>query len=348
MKVLVTGISGFIGSHVAAALAALGHRVTGTYRGNPPRILDRYRDGFRGTHVPGGTIDAVRADLSEAEEIAPLLQDAEAIVHIAGFALDWGPAERFYRANVLPVEYILDYLADHPGETRLFIHTSSLSVHGFGHQRGSDEAGPYYPLITHYQRSKLESEELMQAAGKSAACAMGIIRPGNAYGPGDTTTMYPMLDAIRAGKMGLVNRGRHLTCPVFIDDLVAAYLALFEKLADADTDPAEVPVYNITGGEDISWRQLVEQACGAADLPFPRLQVPGWLAMAAAMAMSGAYRLAGAKHPPDLTRYRIQQVSHDYHFRMDKAQSELGWQPLIPFAQGIIETAAAWREHEIA
>jgi nucleoside-diphosphate-sugar epimerase len=346
MKVLVTGISGFIGSHVAAAMAALGHEVTGTYRGNPPRFVERYREGFLGQSVPGGRVEAVKADLSDRGSVADVTAGTDAVIHIAGFAWDWGPEEKFYRANVLPVEYFLDIIADSGDPPAVFIHTSSLSVHGFGHQRDSSEDGPYYRPISHYQRSKLESEEIFTAAALRKT-ARGIIRPGNVYGPGDTTTMYPILDAIRDGKMGLVDRGKHLTCPVFIDDLVNAYVLLFHRLLeDGNSSPPAVRLFNITGDETISWHQQIQACCAAADLPFPRLQTPGWLAMAAAGILTAAYRLVGAKNPPDITPYRIQQVSHDYDFSMERAKRELGWEARYPFERGIAETVSAWRQHD--
>ncbi len=343
MNILVTGISGFIGSHVAAALAARGHAVTGTYRSHEPRSIKRYDAGFDGVKKPGGSLRAVRADISNRGELVPLLENAEAIINIAGFASDWGGEDLFYRANVLPVEYILDWMSDSQNPPSAFIQTSSISVHGFGRQKNSSEEGPYYPLISHYQRSKLESEELIAAACEKSKSLppTGIIRPGNVYGPGDTTTMYPMLDAIKRGKMGLVDRGLRLTCPVFIDDLVSAYVTLLDVLTDEQPGSA-LRLYNITGDELINWKQLTEHCSRAANLPPVKLAVPAWLARIAAGLMSGAFRLAGSKKAPDLTPYRIQQVSHDYHFIMDKARRELGWEPKTDFAAGIEQTAAAW------
>lgn len=355
MNILVTGISGFIGSHIAAALAAQGHQVTGTYRNNEPRLISRYNQGFpphgEGSAKPApeeatgdfngpeGSIETVRADLSKHDTVYDLIKGRDAVIHVAGYVSDWGGKEPFYRANILPVEYFLDAIADSDSPPKVFIHTSSISVHGFGPHVGTAEDGPYFPLITNYQRSKLESEELVTAAALPGT-AKGIIRPGNVYGPGDSTTIYPIFNAIRDGRMGQVDGGRHLTCPVFIDDLVSAYLALLDKLMD---NPGEgTPVYNITGGEKINWKEEVTLCSEAAGLPVPRLSAPGWLAMILARVSAAAYGLVRSKTAPDLTPYRIKQVMHDFDFSIDKARADLNWNPITDFKTGIAETAEAW------
>lgn len=346
MNILVTGISGFIGSHVAAALAALGHQVRGTYRGNAPRILDRYEQGFLGRLETGGSIEPVQADLRDKSTVEQLSLGMDAIIHIAGYANDWGSKDKFYQANVTPVRHFLDILATDPQAAKIFIHTSSLAAQGFGPHQESREDGPYYPLINEYQRSKAESERLIEQANLPQTRA-AIIRPGNVYGPGDTTTLYPMLEAIAQGKMGMVDGGKHLTCPVFIDDMTSVYVALFERLLNPKSLDEPVPLYNITSGEYITWKREVELCCQSADLPMPKLSAPRWAAMLLAKILVGTYRLVGSKSRPDLTPYLIQQVGNDYHFSTEKARKDLGWKPLTDFAHGIEPTVQAWKSERV-
>ncbi|AHC16421.1 NAD-dependent epimerase/dehydratase family protein [Salinispira pacifica] len=352
MKILVSGISGFIGSHLAAALSVLGHEVTGTYRSNPPRDIRRYAEGFPPVNgrsaVTAGSVTGVRADLSEYQTVEDLIRGKDAVIHVAGLVGDWGTKERFHRANILPVEHIIRGIRtirkqDSSQAPGYFIHTSSISVHGFGDLVNAGEEGPYFKLITHYQRSKLESEEIVQEFSRTEPTVCGIIRPGNVYGPEDTTTMYPMLDAIRDGKMGFVDGGKRLTCPVFIDDMVSAYISLLDKMEE-DPEPVNGEVFNITGGEQISWKEQIGLCAEKSGLPRPRLNAPGWLVLPVSGILAGLYALAGSKNPPDLTPYRIQQVRNNYHFSMEKARHLLGWEPRTPFAQGIVPTVRAWKE----
>ena len=352
MKVLITGVSGFIGSHLAAALVSLGHDVLGTYRNNPPRLLSRYEQGFMGAKPRKGSLRTERAELGNKETLKELSQGMDGIIHIAGRASDWGSKQQFYQSNVLPLQHFIELFADNTHDNkaasslRFFIHTSSIAVHGFGGHVNTTEDGPYYPIFNSYQYSKLESEGiLLKRAAEKSEPAIGIIRPGNVYGPDDTTFLYLILNAMKSGKMGYLDKGQRLTCPVFIDDLLAAYIALMKKLTET---PLQVHgrVYNITGGEKITWKEEIELCADSAGLTRPKRSLPAWLVLIVAHLLAGLSKIAGAKKPPDLTPYRIRNVRKDYHFSIDRAMTELNWKPRVKFHEGIIPSVRAWQEYE--
>ncbi|MGI9255546.1 MAG: NAD-dependent epimerase/dehydratase family protein [Salinispira sp.] len=343
MKILVTGISGFIGSHVAAALAALGHDVTGVYRHNPPRKVPEYEHGFMNFPVKKGTVTPQQADISDGKTVEKLTRGMDGVIHIAGRASDWGTREQFYRANFMPIRHFI--AAFQNNAPRFFIHTSTISVYGFGAHRHTTEEGPYYRITHPYQTSKLASEKLLFTyAAENSSPALAIIRPANVYGPGDTTLMYPILNAVNTGKMGLVNKGRYLTSPIFIDDLVSAYIALMNTLTDS---PQQVHgrTYNITSGEIITWEEKIALCAATLKCPIPKLTAPRLPALIAAYGVTGVYHLIRSKTPPDLTVYRVKHVSSDYHFSINRAIHDLHWKPETFFREGIIPTVKAWREY---
>ena len=343
MTIIVTGVSGFIGAAVAEAFLHAGHRVIGTTRS-------------RASRVPAGpNFSEFQVDLANPEAARNLIEAGRshdnglAIVHIAGLASDWGPEELYYRANVLAVENLLSALgdfqspADKPGTAPLFIHTSSISVHGFSiNHQNTNEDGPYSKLVTPYQRSKLQSEQLIREAADSGLRCL-VLRPGNVYGPEDSTTLYPLLDAIRSGSMAYIRQGRHLTCPIAIDDMVQAYTKAFDRLRSDKWATVAGKSFNITTGERISWRQFLETAADKAQLPAPRFSYPAWLGYLGAGALTGLFLLLRKKSAPPLTRYRIQQVAHDYHFSIARAQELLGFSPRIGLEDGLALACAAWR-----
>lgn len=315
MKILVTGVSGFIGSHLAAALVSSGHDVVGVYRNNPPRQVTRYERGFMGAAVKMGSMTSRQANLSDKKMVADLVGDVDGVVQVAGYTSDWGTKEQYYKGNTLPVEHFIDAFSEGDGvPPRFFIYTSSIAAHGFGSHLQTTEDGPYHEISHQYQISKLAGEKiLLERAARHSRPAMSVLRPGSVYGPGDTTVMYHILDAVGAGKMGMVNKGRHISSPIYIDDLIAGYMALINKLMDSP-DQVHGRIYNITTEEKITWNKMIRTCSELIGCPVPKLNGPKWLALIAAYIVTGVFRLIRSKTPPDLTIYRVKHVGSDYHF----------------------------------
>lgn len=363
MKVLVTGASGFIGGKLCARLLGDGHSVRALHRraklGNEwqalraaagdrlePRRFDlsfpdsmpaeavvrdcfaRARDG-----VPAALPAWALAE-SEVGKALGLLEGCEAVVHIAARVGDWGSRREFFEANVNPVAVLLE--AARRAGVRRFVYVSSIAVHGFGHHRPGSEDGRYYRCGHPYPLGKRCSERLVLQAMAQGLDAC-VVRPGNVYGPGDTTTFYPIFDALLKGVMGTLAGGRYLTCPVYIDDMVDALVRALGPIAGTGR------VFNVTGGERVTWRRLVDVCCDALGIRRTALDMPGFLARAAAAAMEGAALLVRSRAAPPLTGYRVEQLLHDYQFATQAAERGLGFSPRVKIEEGFAATAAAYR-----
>lgn len=132
--------------------------------------------------------------------------DSDLVYHIAARTSDWGSRQDFEKDNIQATVTMLD--AAQEAGVRHFVYVSSLSVHGFGPHRNSTEQGPYY------QESKRRAEN-MALSRHCQTFQVAVIRPGNVYGPDDTTMMFPLFEAIEKGRMGMVNGGRTLTPPIY-------------------------------------------------------------------------------------------------------------------------------------
>lgn len=370
MKILVTGASGFIGRNFVRLCLARGHQVRALYR---RERLDDELQSLASANPAG--LEFLRADLSFPDsipdlsrsdmkqwcqaartgipdtapdwEVAPsdlarartLLDGCDMVVHIAALALDWGPFERFFAANVNPLQVLAKaaLALDHaPG----FVLVSSIAVHGFGPHQRSTEAGPYYRAVNPYQVSKRLAEALAaRLAGQGLRLA--TFRPGNVYGPGDTTTFFPILDALDQGIMGTLGGGRHLTCPVHVEDLCQALYAGMTRLA-AGTLGGNA-TFNITHTGQTTWKELLDLACQCLDRPARYPNLPAFLAWTAAALLEGSFRLLRIKSAPPLTFYRISQLLNHYDFDPRRAMTELDWRPLHELGPGMAGCTGSWK-----
>ena len=320
---VVTGASGFVGSALAIHLAASGRRVRGIwFRGGPAERMRR---------LAAAGVRLQRHDLGEDAGAGAALLGAATVVHCAGAVTDWGTADHFRRYNA-ELTARLCRAAEAAG-CRRFVHASSAAVHGFGPHRDTTEQGPFYPPVNPYQETKLAAERSVRELVPDAV----VLRLGNVYGPDDTTSFYRILQAIERGLPAFIDGGRHLTCPVYVDDVSRAFeLAL-------ETDVAAGEVLLLTGGERVTWRHLLRHAAALLGRRPPRWAVPARLALPAARMCEWLYRAVPAAGEPPLTVYRVAQTAHDYHFSIARARAVLGYAPATGYRSGIERTVRAYR-----
>ncbi len=171
MRILVTGATGFFGSHIAEQLAREGHTMRVLVR----RTSDR-------SFLRGLECEEALGDVTQPETLSAAVEGVEAVVHAAGL-VKARSAQEFQAVNAQGTSNLLSAL-DSISHLRRFVYISSLAAHG------PSEDGRPRPLdappnpVTAYGRSKLRAEELVRSwagDGRSAA----IIRPPVIYGPRD-------------------------------------------------------------------------------------------------------------------------------------------------------------------
>lgn len=326
-KILVTGASGFIGGWISSILVERGYPVRALYRRSeiPGHLQDIQRRGG----------ELQRRDLTRPEDVGAAVRGVDAVIHSAALARDWGYEQEFFIQNVEVTRLLVDE-ARRSG-CRVFVFMSSLSVQGFGVHRRSTEEGPVYPHLSGYQRSKKAAEEVVLGRG-SPDLRVTVLRSGNAYGPGDTTTFYKLLAAQQKGVRGTVGGSRVLTSPVYVEDLVQAVILALEN------ERSSGEVFNITSGEEVTWAQMMDY-CAELLGVHPWIELPTRLAWIAARLFNGIYRLLGIRAEPPVFPYRVAHITRDYNFSIDKARRMLGFRPGTDWRTGLSRTVAAYRRY---
>jgi nucleoside-diphosphate-sugar epimerase len=296
MRLAITGGTGFVGSHLIDAALAAGHEVKALTRREQPD-----RDG----------VDWVNGDLGTRDALEWLVNEADAIIHVAG-TINAPNAAGFEKGNVEGTLAML--AAATAGGLRRFVHVSSLAARE--------------PKLSHYGGSKARAEELVHSSGLDWA----IVRPPAVYGPGDKET----LELFRMAKLGLMlmpPKGR--VSVIHAVDLARLLLELAAPAA-----PSNI-LLEPDDGKPGGWthREFARALAAAVGTKVAVVSSPGILLRLAARADQ---LLRGEK--AKLTADRAAYFSHrNWVVEPKRAAPAQLWRPQIPTEQGLAETAAWYR-----
>jgi UDP-glucose 4-epimerase len=231
VKILVTGATGFVASHLIPALVGAGHDVVG--------------GGHDRARIPDEAI-AFEVDLAAPDW--PSLPVVDAVVHLAQANVPFPDrADALFAVNVAATQRLLEH-ARRTGARR-FVLASSGSVYGTSPGRLSEES----PLAARdfYSATKVAAERLTQAYESHLETA--ILRLFVPYGPGQVRRMLPRLvERIRTGEPIQLNReGRPRMNPIYVDDVVDVVLRVLDGAGSAG-------VLNVAGDEVTDIRAVSE------------------------------------------------------------------------------------------
>lgn len=330
LRWLITGATGFIGSHVAEALARRHEAVVALVR----RATDA-------SWLEKLGVEIVRGDLFDREALELACRQVAIVVHCAARVGDWGPVEEYRRVNVEGLRNLLEAARQVP--LRRFIHLSSLGVYEARDHYGTDENEPLPEHhIDGYTQTKVEAERLLRQYQEQYGVPVVILRPGFVYGARDRTVLPRLIHALEQGQIRYLGSGEEAMNTVYVGNVVQAVFLAAEK------DQAVGQTYNLTDGQRVSKRQFFEELARAANLPPPSGKVPRWLAQLIAVGMEAWARWRGDREPPKLTRARVKFLGLNLDFSIEKARRQLGYQPEPALQKGLREAVAWFRQEQAA
>lgn len=308
-RVFITGACGFIGRALASHYRARGAHVCG---------IDFIAD-------PDWNV--ISADLTRPADWGSHLAGATLVIHTAAVVSNTATMDMAWQVNVRGTADLLTACVD--AGVQRFVQLSSVAAYGFDYPDQVTEDHPLRPMGNTYVDTKIASEHAVLACHNRSAMDCTIVRPGDVYGPGSRPWVILPLEMLARGRFILPANGQGLFSPVYIDDLVSG-IALA-----AEHDAGRGQIYNIGGGPAVSCETFF--GYHAAMLGQHKLRtVSTGLALAIAALGGGLVRLLGGQS--ELGRGTIDMLSRTGGYSINKAATQLGYQPQYDLDQGMART----------
>jgi nucleoside-diphosphate-sugar epimerase len=342
MKVLVTGGSGFLGSHIVEQLVAQGHDVRALVRkSSDTKFLLSLGSVDAGGAARGngsakhGRVELAYGAIEDAVAVAEAVKGVDAIIHSAGLVKARSPSE-FRQTNVMGTQNLIDAARKNAPDLKRFVLVSSLAAVGPSHDgKPVDGAGTPGP-VTHYGRSKLDAERAVLAA--KGELPVVILRPAAIYGPRDNE-VFAFFQAVSRGILPTIGNGESTMSMIYGADCAEACV----KALTADVPSGST--YFVDDGVAHGFRSMLEQieeALGKKaklriNLPFPVVY-----AMAFGSEMFGKLTNKAVM----LNRDKMNEIRQPHWVcSSEKTQAALGWTPRTNLREGTAITAKWYRDN---
>ncbi|HXY23240.1 MAG TPA: hopanoid-associated sugar epimerase [Candidatus Acidoferrum sp.] len=321
MTTLVTGASGFLGSHVARQLVAHGEEV---------RVLMRPSSTNRA--IADLSLEYVTGDLRDPASLDRAMKGVKRVFHVAADYRLWAKRKQdIYDSNVGGTKNVL--AAAERAEIDQLIYTSTVATIAVDRPQYPNEftEAKLEEMIGHYKRSKWMAEQEVLKVAKAGAPII-VVMPTTPVGPWDwkpTPTGKIVLDFLNGKLPGYVDTGLNF---VGVEECAAGHLLASEK-----GKPGE---RYLLGGENLTLKAMLDTLSKITGLPAPRMKIPHGLALGVAYANTIFSRLIGRE--PGIPVEGVKIARHMMFVDCSRAQRELGFKP-GPVAAAL-ERAVRWYE----
>lgn len=330
MRVLVTGATGFIGSHVARSLTENGAQVRALCRPGSPALL-----------IDGLPVEPVLGDVLDPASLAASCVAMEAVVHCAAQMRGPGSADSRIESHVQGTRNVLEAAA--LTGVRRFVYISSVAALGIPEQPPADDDRRVRPLDeSHVWRgpaaawpygfAKHRAEELVRQAARQGLGAV-IVNPALVIGPGDRNRVSNILiwHILHGRVPPLVPGGLNV---VAVEDVAGGTTAALER--------GRVGERYILCGENRTLADLIQTTARLLGRRPPRWHLSLRTTRTVAAVASVLARALRLPLAPEL----LQQAGVHFYYSGDKARRDLGLAPPRPYESAALAAAQWYRRHD--
>ena len=328
MKILITGATGFIGSHLVKALIEDGHIC---------RCLVRKTSNI-GNLKSLDNVEIKYGDITDKSSLKGIVEGIDIVYHLAAIghisAASFKTYRIYYMNNVMGTKNLVEECLRERNIKR-FVYFSSTAAMGLLKMPIVDETVKCRPRTPH-QKSKYDCEQLLLKYWKEAHFPVIILRPCMVYGPIGKGEFFKIIKWAKRGMLPKIGKGKNLTPIVHVNDVVQAALLAMHKgrLGEA---------YIIADRKSYEFDEIRNIIVKALNIRRPYPYVPVVIAKKIAILLEMIAKLYGGI--PIVNHFNIESTITDRVFSIDKARRELGYEPKVKLEDGIKQTIEWLREN---
>lgn len=326
MKALITGATGFIGSHLADRLHAEGYDL---------RVL--VRSSSNNKYIKDLPIEYVEGDFQKIESLRPAVEGVDFIYHVAGLTAARS-REEFALGNQIATRNLLEATVRYNPDLRRLIHVSSQAAVGPAEspERPADESWPLRPL-TPYGQSKAAAER--EVLARMNDLPLTIVRPPAVYGERDAE-IFRFFKMVAKGIAPLIGFDHKLVSLVHVDDLVRGFVLAGES------QRAEGETYFISSEEFYSWEEVGRvsgEVMGRSRVRHLRVPHPLVFIAGGVSGFMGRFQ----KKPPVFDFEKSRDITQTFWLcSTEKAREHFDYRQLVGLEEGIRRTVEWYREQK--
>ena len=322
MKILVTGGTGFTGKALVRRLLGDGHRVV---------ALD-YKEGLKTDELRAWGAEVVIGSVTDVDAVERSMGGVEVVHHLAAAFRELDVPNSFYEeVNVQGTRNVLEAAARHG--VGKFIYCSTCGVHGNVENPPATEDAPIN-AADYYQQTKYNAEPVVMEFDRQGLPSV-ILRPAAIYGPGDPERFHMIFRRAASGRFPMFGSGRTLYHPLYIDNLVDAFVQAQEP------GRGDGEAYLVADQEYLSIEELVKAVGRSLDVDVHITHYPLLPLMIAGHVCETVCKPFRIK-PPIFPR-RVDWFRQNRAFDISKAQRDLGYEPRVGLDEGLRRTAEWYR-----